>query len=300
MLTSCPHCHQPITVPGPGPCACPKCRALIFVGEPLRDEENRILRTPEEKPEKPQTEPVEEFDEEDGFDDVGPAEGAHARGEIPSPERRSQSAARDPLWIIGVPWDHAENIGFTEAFYETTRKIFLSPRHFFTAMVFSAKASRFIPLYGVIVGTVGAAFNLFWILWLVRHHRPLLERYVPPALLDYFGQMQTGDILAQVFLSPIAGIVIAAFLLFAFSLLLGARTDLYHFYRLSGFTAAIDLFYAVPLLGWVIAFVWRSVLLVIGVHTITNLSLKRSFAVFALYLLLSVIMLVPAGLSGGG
>ncbi len=264
----------------------------------MRDEENRVLREPEEDPEHP---PMEnEAEEEEAFDEVEPAEGAHARGEVPSPERRAQSAVRESSWMFGVPWDNADKIGFTEALYETTRDLFLSPRRFFTAMTFSPNASRFIPLYGVIVGVVGAAFNLFWLLWIVRHHRPLLERYVPPALLDYFGQMQTGDILAQVFLSPIAGIVIAAFLLFAFSLLLGARTELHHFYRLSGFTAALDLFYAVPVAGWLIAFVWRSVLLVMGIRTITNLSFRRSLAVFALYLLLSAIMLVPAGLPGGG
>jgi len=297
VLTSCPHCHQPISVPGPGPRSCPKCRALIFVGEPMRDEENRVLREPEKDPENPQPQQDEESEE---FEDVGPAEGAHARGEVPSPERRLRSAAREPLWTPGVPWDNADKIGFTEAIYETTRDLFLSPRRFLTAMVFAPMPSRFIPLYGVIVGTVGAAFNLFWLLWLVRNHRPLLERYVPSALLDYFGQMQTGDILAQVFLSPIAGIVIAAFLLFAFSLLLGARSELHHFYRLSGFSAAFDLFYAIPVVGWAIAFIWRTVLLVMGIRAITNLSLKRSLAVFALYLLLSLIMLAPAGLPGGG
>lgn len=263
----------------------------------MRDEESRVLREPEKDPENPQPQQDEESEE---IEDVGPAEGAHARGEVPSPERRLQSAAREPSWTLGVPWDNAGKIGFAEAIYETTRDLFLSPRRFFTAMTFSPNASRFIPLYGVMVGVVGAAFNLFWLLWLVRHHRPILERYVPPALLDYFGQMQTGDILAQVLLSPIAGIIIAAFLLFAFSLLLGARTELHHFYRLSGFTAAFDLFYAIPVIGWAVAFIWRTVLLVMGIRTITNLSLKRSFAVVALYLLLSLIMLVPAGLPGGG
>ncbi len=301
MLTTCPHCRQPISVPGPGPHRCRKCNALIFVGNPMRDEENRVLKEPEKHPqESEETVPEDRESEEEPFDEVEPAEGAHARGAIPDPDRRAKSAARAAPWPLGVAWDHRDEIGFAEALYETTRDLLVSPRRFFTRMMFPLKRPSFIPLYGVIVGTVGAAFNLFWVLWLVRHERPLLERYVPPALLDAFAAMETADILAQVFLSPIAGIVIAAFLLFAFSFLFGSRTELHHFYRLTGFTAALDLFYAVPVVGWVVAFIWRSILLVIGIQIITDLSRGKAIAVFLFYLLISVIMVVPMGVSGGG
>ena len=295
MLTICPRCEKPLSVPKPGPQVCHKCGALIFIGDPMRDEENRILKekvvTP--KPPEPDSEEDEEVRKDDG---VEPAEGAAPRGGVPSAERLAQSA---PRWTPGVAWDRMGEIGFVEATYETTRDLLTAPRRFFTEMQMGPEP-RFIPLYGVIVGIAGAAFNLFWVLWMVHNHRPLLEQYVPPALLDYFATMQTGDIIAQVLLSPIAGIVIAAFLLFAFSLLFGAKTQLHLFYRLAGFTAALDLFYAVPVIGWAVAFIWRSVLLVTGVRVITGLPLRRALAVFLIYLFLSALMLMPAGLSSGG
>jgi len=274
---------------------CRKCRAVIFVGDPMRDEESRVLQ--EEVNLLPG---INETDEEEARDD-GDAEPDEEIKENNEAAQETSFVSKGPglYFPFGVPWDFIKEIGFVEAMYETTRDLLLSPRLFFLRMRMHLK-SGFIPLYGVLVGIVGAAFNLFWVLWLVRNHRPILERYVPPQLLDYFAAMQTGDILAQVFLSPIVGIIIAAFILFAFSLLFGARAELRHFYRLTGFTAALDLFYAIPFVGWAVAFLWRSVLLIIGMHIITELPMRKVIVIFFLYLFVSLIMLAPAGLPGGG
>lgn len=296
MITTCPKCNTLLSVPMPGRHACKKCGSVIQVGDPLRDEENRVIVESVAPP--PPKVPAGD-DEWEESDEVEPAEGTKARDEQPDPIRQAQTADRAATvkGALGVAWDRVEELGFVEAIFRTTRDLITTPEKFFTEMK-AVPAGKFIPFYGILIGIAGAAFNLFWMLWIVHYHRPLVEAYIPPMLLESFTKMGTADILAQILLSPIVNIVVASFMLFGFSVLFGADTKLQHFYRLAGFTAATDILYAIPVAGWLIAFVWRSVLIVKGIRVVTDLPVRRAMLVFMLYLVLSIVLLVPMG--GGG
>lgn len=309
MITTCPKCHTLLSVPMPGRHACKKCGSVIQIGDPLRDEENHIIAEAVAPPPPPKV-PVDdddewETDEEEpgaakGSATVSPAEGAKIRDEKPDPVRQAQTTGRAPVvkGAFGVAWDRIGELGFVEAAFRTTRDLITAPEKFFTEMK-AVPAGKFIPFYGIVIGIAGAAFNLFWVLWIIHYHRPLVESFIPPMILESFAKMGTADILAQILLSPIVNIVVAAFMLFGFSVLFGASdTKLQHFYRLAGFTTATDLLYAIPIIGWIVAFIWRSILIVKGLRVITDLPVRRAALVFLLYLVLSIALLVPVG--GGG
>lgn len=291
MITTCPRCDSLLSVPMPGRHQCKHCGALLQVGDPLKDEKDILL---EEEGKAP--------------NETAPNPGGAARqwreGEGESEdERDSDDGSFDdmlvpPRPISGVAWDRMAEIGFVDALYQTTRDILTAPGRFFADMK-DATRPRFIPLYGILFSIGGAALNLFWVLWIIRHHRPLVETFVPAKFLDLMIGMGTADIVAQVFLSPVVNIIVAAFILFGFSMLFGApRAQLHHFYRLVGFTAVVDILYGIPVIGWIVAFLWRMTLLVKGVRILTGLSPARAAMVFVLYLALSLILLIPTGLGG--
>ncbi len=294
MITTCPKCNTLLSVPMPGRHACKKCGSVIEIGNPLRDEENRVIEAHVAPP--PPKAPAEDDDWEES-DEVEPAEGAKARDEQPDPIRQAQTGDRAATakGSLGVAWDRVGELGFIEAIFGTTRDLITAPERFFREMK-AVPAGKFIPFYGILIGIAGAAFNLFWMLWIVHNHRPLVEAYIPPMLLESFMKMGTADILAQILLSPIVNIVVASFMLFGFSVLFGASdAKLQNFYRLTGFTAALDILYAIPVAGWLIAFIWRSVLIVKGIRVVTDLPGRRAALVFLLYLVLSLVFLLPVG-----
>ncbi|HOW50771.1 MAG TPA: YIP1 family protein [bacterium] len=295
MITTCPKCQTLLSVPMPGRHACKKCGSIIEIGNPLRDEENRVIEA-HVAPPPPKPPAEDEEGDEWESDEVEPAEGATARDEKPDPIRQAQTSDRAATvkGTLGVAWDRVGELGFIEAIFGTTRDLVTAPEKFFTEMK-AVPAGKFIPFYGILIGIAGAAFNLFWMLWIVHNHRPLVEAYIPPMLLESFMKMGTADIMAQILLSPIVNIVVASFMLFGFSVLFGADTKLQHFYRLAGFTAAFDIFYAIPVVGWLIAFIWRSVLIVKGIRVVTDLPGRRAALVFLLYLVLSIVLLLPVG-----
>ena len=43
MITECPNCHKTISADNFGIMTCPKCGALVFIGNPLKNEENSVI-----------------------------------------------------------------------------------------------------------------------------------------------------------------------------------------------------------------------------------------------------------------
>ena len=68
MIAECPNCKKVISVNVPGALMCPKCNSLVFIGDPLKDEENRVIKTARElKLEKTEEEAKKKVEEENGF-----------------------------------------------------------------------------------------------------------------------------------------------------------------------------------------------------------------------------------------
>ncbi|MCK5807359.1 YIP1 family protein [bacterium] len=279
MITQCPSCDKTISVNNIGLQACPKCGASILIGNPLKDEENKVVAPP-----IPAQKPAETNEKE--------------------PEKKKKPKRR----ASGVPWDNLKTVGFTEATIATTKVLLTTPKKFFRALK-QGKDSRFIPLYGVMMAIIGTLFKFFWILRYFRQYFPSYDIFVSelqkyPELYTWVVQASDGgkglekmydvihtpaptDLLFAILLAPLAGIVINALALFLAATILGSRAKLNYFYRVVGFSQVTALFNIIPFAGMIIAFFWQLALFFKSLEVIRRFSKNRAISALIIYFIIS-------------
>ena len=280
MITECPNCNKAISVANSGMVRCPKCGALVFIGDPLKDEKNRVVDSaPEERKEK-------ESDKE---------------AEINENIRKIQSVLKKITVVTdsGTPWDRISQIGFADAFFLTTKELLLTSEAFFYKMKVCKKPS-FLPLYGVVTAFAASLFQIFWALKFFQTAFPDFASFkaavsssggsVLPLLKDEAALKAVFDMMnpdaamlvVQLLISPFMAIVFTAFILHTGSTLLGSNTRLVHFYRMSSFIMVTGLCNIVPVAGNFASFVWRAVLVYKGVRILNGFDGRKAriFLVF--------------------
>ena len=289
MIAECPHCHEVISVEKNGKTVCPKCNSLIYVGDPLKDEENRVIKTPEEleqgEREKQKKREEKEFGQlsKDLLNNIRNIAG------------------------VGTPWDNIAFLGFNEAFYRTTKELICSPADFFKKMVAMPMASIF-PLYGAIVALAAAAFQIFWNLNIFNRFFPDLESFTEfvsktaatiPFLQDpsnvkmLYEAMhpEFSSVLAQLFLTPVFSILITSLILSSVSFLTGSRARIVHYYRMGSFVMVTGLCNIIPVLGPCISLLWRFVLIYKGVKITNNFSNSKAGVFTFLFAFFNILFL---------
>ena len=291
MITECPNCNKAISVAKYGMTRCPKCGALVFVGDPLKDEKNRVVdQTPEKHSE---TEKETEINEN---------------------IKKIQSVLKKITIVTdsGTPWDRVSQIGFADAFFLTTKELLLTPEAFFYKMKVCKKPS-FLPLYGVIAAFAASLFQIFWALKFFQTAFPDFASFKAavssfggsalPLLKDeaalkaVFDMMnpEPAMLVAQLLISPFMAIVFTAFILHTGSTLLGSNTRLVQFYRMSSFIMAAGLFNIIPVLGNIISFVWRAVLVYKGGRILTGFN-ERKARIFLVFYIFMQILFIGLGM----
>lgn len=291
MITECPNCNKAISVAKYGMTRCPKCGALVFVGDPLKDEKNRVVdQTPEKHSE---TEKETEINEN---------------------IKKIQSVLKKITIVTdsGTPWDRVSQIGFADAFFLTTKELLLTPEAFFYKMKVCKKPS-FLPLYGVIAAFAASLFQIFWALKFFQTAFPDFASFKAavssfggsalPLLKDeaalkaVFDMMnpEPAMLVAQLLISPFMAIVFTAFILHTGSTLLGSNTRLVQFYRMSSFIMATGLFNIIPVLGNIISFVWRAVLVYKGGRILNGFN-ERKARIFLVFYIFMQILFIGLGM----
>ena len=264
--------------------ACPKCGALVFIGDPMKDEENSVVdRDPKNKEQE-----------------------TAGQNEKINENIKKITVVLKKIKVLaspGTPWDLISEIGFADAFFLTTKEVLFQPVQFFQKMRNCAKPS-FLPLYGIIAALAASLFQTFWALKFFQTSFPDFASFKAAlsslgtetlpmlgdekALHAIFDMMnpEPSMLLFQILLSPFMSIVFTAFILHTGSTLLGSRTRLVHFYRMSSFIMATGLFNIIPLLGNFISFCWRAVLVYKGSKVVNDFSERqaRIFVVFYIFL----------------
>lgn len=289
MITECPNCSKAISVANSGMVRCPKCGALVFIGDPLKDEKNRVVDSAsEERKEK-------ESDKE---------------AEINENIRKIQSVLKKITVVTdsGTPWDRVSQIGFADAFFLTTKEILLTPEAFFYKMKVCRKPS-FLPLYGIVAAFAASLFQIFWALKFFKTAFPdfasfkaavsssgasvlplLQEEAALKAVFDMMNP-EPAMLVAQLLISPFMAIVFTAFILHTGSTLLGSNTRLVHFYRMSSFIMVTGLFNIVPVLGNIVSFVWRAVLVYKGGRILNGFDERRSRIFLIFYIFMQILFI---------
>lgn len=303
MISNCPRCKSLISVIGPGKTTCRKCGAYISIGDPLKDEPNAVMKeTPFAEPVKPE---YDEDDDRDDFDDdiekpkkpVMPVEEPADFSHVDDTYRRNQELKAEELApkkdsLKGVAWDRTEELGFVEALYQTTRELIFRPTMFFIDMKY-VREPKFIPFYGIIFAIIGSLFNTFWALIFIQKILPVISYLFPKNVLAALKVPTSPEILLQIFVAPLITIMFAALVLYGLSALMGSRTKLQNFYRLYGFVCFLDLLYIIPFFGWIIVFIWQSILIIKGLKIINMFPTGRAFMLYLLFLTIMLIFKLP-------
>ena len=288
MITECPNCNKAISVEKYGLTRCQKCGALVFIGDPLKNEKNSVVDSAPQEHEKT------------------------------SPEEAELNENLKKIKVVlkkikvsfssGTPWDLISEIGFADAFFLTTKEVLLMPEQFFYKMKTCRKPS-FFPLYGLIAALAASLFQIFWALKFFQTSFPDFASFKAAvssfgtdalpllndenALKAIFGMMnpEPSMLFFQIVLSPFMAIVFTAFILHTGSTLLGSNTRLVHFYRMSSFIMATGLFNIVPVLGNLVSFVWRAVLVYKGVKVLNGFNERKARIYLFFYLFMQILFI---------
>lgn len=293
MITECPNCHKTISVAKFGITTCPKCGSLVFIGDPLKNEENSVIDNHPEKNDAEETLQKSANDE----------------------NIRKIKVVLKKIQVLaspGTPWDMISETGFADAFFMTTKEVLFQTEQFFQKMKSCIKPS-FLPLYGVITALAASLFQTFWALKFFQTSFPdfasfkaavsslgtetlplLSDEKALQAIFDMMNP-EPSMLLFQILLSPFMSIVFTAFILHTGSTLLGSRTRLIHFYRMSSFIMATGLFNIIPVLGNFVSFCWRAVLVYKGGKIVNDFS-ERQARIFVVFYIFMQILFIGLGM----
>ena len=289
MITECPNCHKTISVAKSGMATCPKCGALVFIGDPLKNEESSVIDLNPKNKEPETAENSEKINE----------------------NIKKITVVLKKIKVLaspGTPWDMISEIGFADAFFLTTKEVLFQTGQFFQKMKSCAKPS-FLPLYGIIAALAASIFQTFWALKFFQTSFPdfasfksavssfgtetlplLSDEKALQAIFDMMNP-EPSMLLFQILLSPFMSIVFTAFILHTGSTLLGSNTRLVHFYRMSSFIMATGLFNIIPLLGNFISFCWRAVLVYKGGRVLNGFTGRKAGIYVVFYIFLQILFM---------
>ena len=183
-----------------------------------------------------------------------------------------------------IDWENRERVGFWKAFAKTWAKIITSPHDFFEAinterpskepLLFAITCAISTALVGALVGFLGYNF---------------IARLAPKACFVFEFPLLLAVYFLLVLATPLLIVSIAA-ILHIFVLALGAKADLKTTTAVVAYASATMLFSIIPIAGTSCAYLYATILIILGLKYTTEISTLR--AVIAVLLLLFLACLV--------
>lgn len=214
----------------------------------------------------------------------------------------------------GNPWDQRARLGFVNALIENTKLFALNPSE---AWARTQRTGDLVgPLiFGVLLGWIGAFFQLIWQLLFGNAALRMLMSSMPPEARSQMGPMISagaGGFVGFIVYPIIAVIVlfIGAAILHLCCMLVGALAEsdsgFEGSFRAVAFSAVGSLGYVVPVVGGLIVMVWTIFLAVLGVSTLHRTSQGKALLAVLLPIILCCICCIAfiffgvgAGVMGG-
>ncbi|HPS29032.1 MAG TPA: Yip1 family protein [bacterium] len=299
MIAECPHCKKVISVKIAGSTLCPKCSSLIFIGDPMKDEESKVIKTAAElnRNKKIQETPSKPDEEEKRHE-------TESDESIPPFFSRKKPVREG--FFKGTAWDRWTEIGFSEALLKTTADIFRTPTKFFRDMKHTINPGM-IPIYGIVMAFLTVLFQTFWTLKIFHTFFPDFQTFklsiaklanINPALVfeedklrTIFNAMYPDTVMLfmQLLMTPFMMIVITAIILHLGSVMFGSVARLHVFYRMSGFIMVTGILSIIPVIGNIAGFIWKVVLVYKGGRAVNNFNRKKAVAFSGFFIIMSII-----------
>jgi hypothetical protein len=175
-----------------------------------------------------------------------------------------------------VPWEDLENLGFLQGLFQSVQQSLLSPKEFFSRLPVSGGLLNPL-LYALILQTVGTMAG--YVSGIAIPNPLFPQSGLSGGFMVFIGLLIPPIILIGVFLW-------SALLHASLFLISGAKEDFEATFRVVSYSSAADLFNAVPVIGGIIALVWKTYLLIVGVREVHGISTARSAAAVFLPLIL--------------
>lgn len=299
MLARCARCQGTFTTDRFGRQFCPHCGSELILADPGAP-------GPSQPPATPPADP--------GWDAAQPPPAAPPGGEPPPPVFPPPPAAGGgwappppppPPDETPAPFAERGQRGFVGAFFATWKLVAVDPQRFFAnvridqigpAILFGFLAAFVGGLAAVLFGTVANMSSIATL-------QSLMGK-MPPEMADLYRQVLPllggGMVAAQIILLPIAifirmfvaaGIVHLLLMMFG-----GAARGFGATLTVVAYTFGLQLLTAVPMCGWLIAFVWQAVALIIGLAAVHRAETwKSAVAVIAPIVLCCCCLLAGLG-----
>ena len=189
------------------------------------------------------------------------------------------------------PWEDQDNLGLLDGLFQTLKSSLFSPEEFFSKL--PVEGGFVTPLlYALIVETFGSLVSYAWAF-------SLDHSLFGAAKLSGFWITLLGVFVPMfVFLH----VVVSAFVLhISLFLISAARRNFESTFRVVCYSSGPDLFSAVPVVGGVVAVVWQTYLIVIGLREVHGITTARAvIAVFLPLILCCGLILTGVSILGIG
>ena len=177
---------------------------------------------------------------------------------------------RPPRLVTSIPWEHRKQIGWWKAAVATTRMVIKDPRGFYRAMPAEGEMGDAVLFVLVLRGTsMAVAQGFFAVFYIILALATQETRWA----------IQAGT---QIIATPFAflGAIINAFmmagLLHLVLLLFAPRYGFQTTFRIHAYSAAVDIFQMIPLVGAFIVWPWQIYLHIIAFQEIHELTPTRA------------------------
>ena len=185
-------------------------------------------------------------------------------------EKKREKEQEPAEELGGIPWENRADLGVVQRLTQTWSESMFNPVHFFRAMP-RRPGIGLAFLYGLLFKIIGAIFSVYWQQGALENLEQTLQD-VPAGMREFFRMALENPLFAspeiQLLVAPFIGaftMFLVSFIFHGAMLITGAAKNGYETtFRVVAYAESTAVFYALPVVGGWIAFIYWLVLMVIG------------------------------------
>ena len=189
------------------------------------------------------------------------------------------------------PWENRSEIGTWQSLFITIKKSLFSPVQFFKTLALNGGLVEPFT-FGLIVGSLGSMFGLFW-------HYLEVSLGADKVESSFLGQMNIGMFfVTSLIIIPImvaAGVYVYSGILHSMLLVMkGGKNGFAATFKVIAYSQAAQVWGLVPFIGGFIGGIWQLVILIIGLKEVQETSFFKVITAFIIPFVVILVVVVAA------